>query len=330
MMVMSLNVICPSCGNSLKAPADQAGRRAKCPKCGASITIAGAKREAPPPESKPAAPAKQSSTDPSPPKSADRPSTGRSRAEAPAKSPQPRKYSRSHLVGTAFIALVAGYVAGSYRPMKQLVGEFVEASRTVIENYRLPPGGLLGDAVDVPEEEESSQALRDRIRMASDGFSEEPPHLAIGDEFAAEGFSLTLTEARFAQPERDATNAQSTPPGGATSLICTFLITNTDDQNTLPIGGSDTFNPRAFSIRDSTGQRMQDVQFVVTAVGDALSQSGEIQPGEQRAYVANFTLPRAAAEPLILSINLEAFGGTGRIRYDIPAAESNKPPSENS
>ena len=61
--------------------------------------------------------------------------------------------------------------------------------------------------------------LRDRIRMAGQGFDEEQSLLEIGDEYEAEGYSLTLTEARFAQPEVPATDGQDTPPAGTTTPL---------------------------------------------------------------------------------------------------------------
>jgi hypothetical protein len=233
------------------------------------------------------------------------------------------------MVGAAFLALLAGYVAGSYHPMNQLYSRFMEASRTVIDNYRLPPGGLLGDALEVTDSDESPTDLRDRIRLASSGFDEESL-LEIGDEYATEGFSVTLTEARFARPDGPPSEGQSTPPKGATALICTLLITNTADETVLPIGRPESFDRRTFSLRDSSEQRLRDVEFAIHEVGDALSSSREIAPGEQRTYVATFTIPRPMAEPLILSINLEALGGMGRVRFDIPAPESKESPPEDS
>ena len=137
----------------------------------------------------------------------------------------------------------------------------------------------------------------------------------------ADGFSLALVESHIAPVER-ALFGDGTYETDDKYIHFIFRVTNTDDRKILNYRKGNSFGPGYFSLSDDVGNRFRCVS---SGIGNdpigTLSVIDDILPGESRTHLEVFTIPPPKTEHLILTVDLKSFGGDGRIKYKIPAAQ---------
>lgn len=281
---MTFAVQCPNCSKSLKASDEHIGRRAKCPQCGASVTIVRPAAEEPP-------------ADPTPP-----PVIRSDNERTAAMRNSRRTFSLPIFVGTAIGTLVLGYFLGREHIKYEMRSALSEAGEAFKEG--------LQEAFNVNPEPE--------IDEEAEEFERQPP-LPMGKVHAADRFSIALVDARIDHAEVDSSFGDDPIETDEKYLFFTFRVTNTDARKILNFRDSSSFAASNFLLVDDVKNRIRGVGFGFSndLIG-AISVTDDIQPGENRTHLEVFTIPPPKTQHLILTVNLKAFDGEGRIKYQIP------------
>jgi hypothetical protein len=284
---MTFAVQCPNCSNSLKATDKHIGRRAKCPKCGASVTIARLHEDAAPEAPTPVPPI-LAFTEP-----------------VVASRNQKRTFSLPVFVGTAISALLAGYFVGREHIKYEMRSALIQAGEAFKEG--------LQEAFNVDPEP--------HVDQEAEAF-EKQPLMTMGKIHAAEVFSIALVDARIDHAEVKSSFGNDPIETDEKYLLLTFRVTNTDDRKIIHFRDSGSFGASDFSLVDDVKNQIRGVGFGYSSelIG-AISITDDIQPGENRTHLEVFTIPPPKTQYLMLTVNLKAFDGEGRIKYQIPANE---------
>jgi hypothetical protein len=147
-----------------------------------------------------------------------------------------------------------------------------------------------------------------------------PPRDAIdfGKEFRSDRFSLALTGAEVGYPKvKDMFG--DFKQGQSEQLILTMQLSNTHDRKILRYKEGNMFLDGYFHLQDDVDNDIRGVSFGMgSTIEGALTGSEDINPGEDVTHVEVFRLPPKKTQFLLLSVNLEAFGGEGSVCFKLP------------
>lgn len=210
-------------------------------------------------------------------------------------------------------------------PADQMLTEFVEAGNVIMASYRRPVAGPAGYDGSMSSHREGANLTAD---MLAEIIQAERPQLAIGEEHAAEGFSIKLADVQIGEAEADSLpDPGGDPPKTGQTLMCTLQMTNTDPQKTLRVGRRRSGRSGYFRLFDEFGDA---IPAAPSTSPSADNESLEIPAGESMTYVAKFQLLDSPSDRLVLVVDLRAFGGAGRISFDIPMTAIGKAPADES
>jgi hypothetical protein len=71
-------------------------------------------------------------------------------------------------------------------------------------------------------------------------------------------------------------------------------------------------------MKDDVDNQIRGVSYRSADVVNALDSGEEIQPGEQKNHLEVFSVPPPKTEYLLLTIDLDAFGKEGLVKFTIP------------
>ena len=132
---------------------------------------------------------------------------------------------------------------------------------------------------------------------------------------------IKLTIARVDFVEMKSSFGRDTSQSAEKYLLCTFHVRNTDERKivTFHDGG---FGTNHFSMRDDVDNSIRGVSlgFSDKIVG-AISSGHDLQPGEEATIIQVFKIPPPKTKHLILSVDLAAFSGEGKVKFKLPASE---------
>jgi hypothetical protein len=308
------SVHCPKCASKFSVPRETAGRRAKCPKCNERFVIQFSDQshsqqleiETPfrrlPPASLE-----------TPAESASAPENAAGLASTRGTTRGPTGPQWSIVALTALVSLPLGYLAGREHLKHQARNALADAARAGAEN-------TAASAEKKPSADDETSVVK-VIASTPQPQREPPPPLVIGQSHAANGFSISLVDARIE-------NAQFTDIlGNATvgddpSLVLQFEILNTDDRRLLRFRERDLFGPEPFQLRDDVDNQIRRMPYGIgTQPAGALTSYDDIAPGATATHVELFSLPPPETEYLIATVDLACFGEEGVIGFQIPAEQ---------
>jgi hypothetical protein len=297
---------CPHCASRFTLPREYGGRRAKCVRCHQRFVVqfddgsaANGSHVHSIPQNDPDIRAQAAAVISSPFQAAVRES---------AADQMPRRLPRWSLglLGSAG-ALVVGFVAGSEYSKYRFRNGTTQARHSVAKRF-VPDV----ETPALPHAEPSSAAMSDGSTRGI------LARRMIGESFDADGFTLVLLEARVTTSQ-DAQTLAAVGIETAAGFIAELQIENTDDQQTLHLHADDMFGPSHFRLRDNADNPIGKVGVDNGLdVSEALGGAREIGPGATAAHFELFDVPPAGVEYLILTVDLECFGGDGEIEFQIP------------
>jgi len=223
---------------------------------------------------------------------------------SPPKKKMKRSFSVAAVCGTSVVALLVGYFAGR----EHIKYEMRSALANVGEAFK-----------DGMKKAFNVDGNNPRQLNEEDVAFEKQPHMTLGQVHTAQGFSLALVDVRIDHAELKSILGGDPVETDERYLLCTFRITNIHERKILNFGDSGSFGPNNFALVDDVKNRIRGVSFGFSnkLIG-AVSTTDDIPPGEQRTHLEVFTIPPPKTQHLILTINLQAFDGDGRIKYQIP------------
>lgn len=307
---MSVGGKCPKCGKSYRAPDEYIGRHAKCSKCGMTFTVGGVVESKTAEEGWGSERTRENG-------SSGLQNAGHVRMESDSSAGNVDestggRVSLKFFVPTICIALAIGYFGGREHIKYELRSAFSEAGKAISESFEDAFG-------------ESNNEVTDTVQTNATNASEVKtiPPTALGVERRAKGFSLAVISARIGRPEvkdmfGDMQRAQNP------ALILSLRVRNTHDRKILRFREGNMFLAGYFRLRDDVDNVIRGIDYGAGAnpVG-AMSTSDDILPGGVATHVEVFAAPPAKTQFLILTVNLEAFGGSGSTEFKIEASQIN-------
>lgn len=293
---MKDTAICPHCSAEFTLSVDNAGKRAKCRKCGKPfvITFASAfddlSSELPDDFQIAASPPPAPIVTTKRPEPADDPPDGF--LDKIRNMP-----TWASITSVALLCLVAGYFIGREHVKYQIRSALTQAG----------------------------EAMREGLSEAFTGgseFAETAPkslaELQIGETFQGDGISLRLTEASVGKPDlRDIMGDAGVAANDA--LVFRLAVQNTDERKILRFS-KNMFSGNKFGLSDDVDNVIRGVSYGANQIDGALKSGDEIDPGAVVNHVEVFMVPPPKTEFLVLTIDLEAFGKEGLVKYTIPAS----------
>ena len=287
------------------------GRRVKCPSCGAVVSVPAAPEEEfveefdePEMPALPPVKAKRSTS-----------SSQKSVDKKPVES-SPRRSLRDiriplwgMIVGPSILSLLVGYYLGREHIKYEMRSAFTQAGEMMQAGFK--------------EAFNPNQLVKDTAEADKQAAFEKQASLPLGKIHPAEGFSIALVDVKIGHTESESMLSDNPRVSEENYLLCTFQVTNTDDRKILHFHDSPPFvGMENFSIIDDVGNKIRGVSFGFSSdlIG-AIKTTDDIQPGDQRTHLEVFTIPPDKTEHLILTINLQAFGDEGRIKYEVPTGK---------
>ncbi len=210
------------------------------------------------------------------------------------------------IIAVAAIAtLILGYFIGREHLKYQMRSTLSEVAEAFSEGFG---------------SDDSTSATLERHPSATEAVDEPLPQLLIGKTHQADGFAITLKDAKIAVSKvKDLMGdirTSKTP-----DLAFSFTFANTDERRILRFREGNPFMKGHFRLRDDVDNVIRGVNYGITAnpVG-SLTGSEDIAPGTYASHIELFAVPPPKTEFLILTINLACLGGDGEIEYKIPAS----------
>jgi len=285
---------CPNCDAALRIAREKQGKRAKCPKCAETFVIEFNDDGSPEEEDSdwpftPPIPKKL----PSP-----SPEEGLSQSTTP--TPEKRTIRDVRIPLWAMIAapsvlsFIIGYFVGREHLKHQMFSAFTEGINGIRDGFGV-------------REKEEPKPLK---------------QLSIGETYTAEGFTIALTNARIEKPFLELLMSRGGPKEAEKpSLTCRFQVKNTDERKVLNFRDSSGYDDK-FRLVDDVGNTID------TTYGDHWrlvgAFSGEVLPEATATHLIAFDIPLPKTEYLILTIDLTAVGGDGKIEYKFPYSSVEK------
>lgn len=288
---MTLQVSCPSCKSNFRVAEQYAGKKAKCPKCGSQIAI-----DAPTPSGTRAA----STSGPQPTQNTPETAT----PAAPAKT----KLSflqdlRVRVTLAVILALVVGYFVGREHLKYEIRSAISDAGEALV-------GSLAESFADFSTDES----------FESDESENQNQITEFDEIFHAPSFDISIDSARIDKPEY--TSYGEVTRDDEDNLIITLDIENTDDRKILRYKQESMLSGYNSHLIDDVGNmiRVEVSGFSSDHVG-ALTGREDILPGQAVFHSVFFAVPPPKTKYLVLTMDLDAFGGEGKARFKIPVDE---------
>jgi hypothetical protein len=292
---MKDTAICPHCQAEFSISVENEGKRAKCKKCGKPFVITFGSAfddiasELPPDfQFQPTPPPAPIVTQPARPN------------DPPEKSSFADKIrsmpSWVHLASASVMCLVLGYFVGRWHVKYQIRSAMAEAGEVMRQELTNAFGGRSEVGQSAPK------ALAE---------------LQLGQTFEGDGINLQLTEASISKPDlRDFSGDIGVAAENA--MVFRIAVQNADDRKILRFS-QNTFLSSKFSLRDDVDNVIRGVTYGANKIVGALRSGDEIDPGATVTHVEVFMIPPPKTESLVLTIDLEAFGKEGLVKFTIPA-----------
>lgn len=308
---MKAPVACPNCESSFSVSRANEGKRAKCPKCEQPFVISFASPE----ETEPAFPEFAAESPPPVPPTIARPAESQPQIQTvvESKDDSRRELATKRSVTLpqwaviaipALITLVLGYFIGREHLKYQMKSALTDVADAFSKGF----AGEAGDSV-------ASSSF-----AAAEPAAEPLPQLMIGKTHQADGFAITLTNAKVSISKvKDMMGEIGT--GKNPDLALSFAFVNTDDRRILRFREGNQFMAGNFRLRDDVDNVIRGINYGIASkpVG-ALTGSEDIAPGATANHLELFSVPPPKTEYLILTISLACLGGDGEIEYKIPAS----------
>lgn len=220
------------------------------------------------------------------------------------------------MVGAAFLALIAGYLVGSFHPLTAAVDRLVQFTDVVADSFQTTEVASAG----IPKSPGQSEDVRlVGLPEPEDNDPPDRPLRSLGEEFVEDGFSVALTDVHLKERNVSTSSRGSIRRSEEVTLICSLRVTNNDAQNVLQIRQS---NATALNLFTIAGSQVNNFRALTSLSGRKDPKfAEEILPGEQQTYSPEFSLPSLKVERLLLTVDLQAIGGHGRVSFAVPVKE---------
>lgn len=306
---MKAPVTCPRCHSTFSFSRSHAGKRAKCPKCKEPFEISFDS-----PNSTLAAATQVAAENPPPipgalTRSIAQPAETQPKMSVPLGSESHPQHPTKRLISLPQWAIIAVPAV-----VTLLLGYFIGREHL---KYQMR-SAFAGMAEAFSHETESSP--KPPLPVAVEPEPNPLPQLMIGKTHQAEGFAVTLVNAKIAATRvKDVMGKIGI--GKSPDLALSLVFANTDERRILRFHEGNQFLGGNLQLRDDVGNVIRGINygFASKPVG-ALSGSEDIDPGTTASHLELFAVPPSKTQYLILTIDLACFGGDGKIEYKIPAS----------
>lgn len=323
-----MKVVCRACRKAFSLSDKYRGKRIKCPGCATPLSVPGPPTPPPPVSATTAAaedPAEEiedpydmsaeQSDDPWP---TTMPAPVRRVVVPPVTSSVPARKSRATvpvwvIPAVAVLCLVIGYFAGREHLKHQLFSAFTSAFSEGVdkmwdEEPAAPPNA--------PQEGAAPAQPAGGVALAP-----APPQIPvfqIKQVYRTDTFAVALTGATVG-PAMLSSSLTRDFETDEPYLRLSFVVQNVHDRKILTFREA-SFSSPYWQIVDDVGNVIRGIDFGFSSeVVGAIKSGTDIPPGETLNHIEVFTVPPPKTQSLTLTLNTQAFGGEGSIRFHIPA-----------
>lgn len=322
-MSTTIRIECPICHKVIKAPEKYAGQEVKCPGCSHSLTIpsqvgsasatissAGASNHNRIASASTAAVAPP----PPPPPQKTRAKLGGASDAIASGSRQSEQSKRSGLPVWAIVLLTAlpSLGLGYYGGREHLRYQMLDGLKKVGQSFA---SASQGTSAARGSDSDEAGGLGASITDNFDGDdNDDAPVIDMGESYSADHFDLRVVSSQIA-----ITKVESSLGGGegkTPDLQIMLEVVNTHDRKIVRY--RDNQFMAKFVLHDDVDNHIRGISYGMSNPVGALSNGDDILPGETATHVEVFKVPPPSTEHLTLTVDLEAFGEEGEVKFRIP------------
>lgn len=323
-----MKLVCKSCQKAINVADRYQGKKIKCPGCSAPITVPTAsvrpakvvpERAADEDPEYDAGDYGQSDNgdDPWPiamPAPARRfPAPSAATREVRQDDPSPsRKWV---LPAVSITCLVVGFFAGREQMKYQIFSVFASAADSFAEALSDEP------ATPQPPAERDAQAAQQQPMAAAPAApaAAQIPVFELNQPYRSGTLAIVLTGGSVG-PVTLSSGLTGNFQTDDHYLTLSFVVQNAHDRKIMTFHNK-SFGPSYWQMVDDVDNVIRGIDFGFGSKVIGAIESGEdIPPGEARNHIEVFTVPPPKTQSLTLTLDTQAFGGEGSIRFHIPAA----------